>query len=119
MKEEQDDILKEKAERQAQNTHDAEAEAEEAARIKELQEAQEEMLKDLLERQAEEKDPDRLQELFDQQNELVNQMQQLQQQGYNYQTEIPPPREVPQAATYDSILQMQQQQPMPQQQAAN
>jgi len=124
IKEEQDEILKEKAKRDEQNKmaaekaeKEAEAESsekleeerakaekerkeeeeEEAERIKELQEDQMELLNDIMERQAKETDPARLQTLFNQQNDLIAQMNQIQGVGYKYDRDIPAPKEVPEA----------------------
>ena len=80
---------------------------------KELQEEQQELLNDILKQQSTETDPERLQELFRQQNNLLQQMQQLQNAGFQYPNGIPPPQApnfntstdakpqaVPMAATY-------------------
>lgn len=66
--------------------------AELAEDAKELQEAQQELLNDILKQQSEETDPERLQELFRQQNVLLQQMQQLQNAGFQYSNGIPQPQ---------------------------
>lgn len=62
---------------------------------RELQEAQQELLNDILKQQAKEKDPERLQALFRQQNALLQQMHQFQNAGFQYANGIPPPQEPP------------------------